>query len=174
MFIKPLYSAAAFHNCAWSLVTWVLLWCPLGGPLCWWPCYLRWMAGGMCQKALDLTRSNGRERTESKMQERHDLDLWYGPGPPACAVCRTGEGSNRIISNSYKHWVHKKCSWLKGLTEAPDCRCTRCQGTACPLNGRPQREVEVGPDKLEVGPSFCYLGDMLSAAVGCALRPQHA
>ena len=32
-----------------------------------------------------------------------------------------------------------------------------------------QREVQVGPDNLEVVPSFCYLGDMLSAAGGCKL-----
>ena len=50
-----------------------------------------------------------------------------------------------------------------------DYRCTRCQGTACPLDGRPQKEVQVGPDKLEVVASFCYLGDMLSAAGGCEL-----
>ena len=30
-------------------------------------------------------------------------------------------------------------------------------------------EVQVGPDKLEVVASFCYLGDMLSAAGGCEL-----
>ena len=54
-------------------------------------------------------------------------------------------------------------------TEDPDYRCTWCQGTACPLDGRPQREVKVGPDKLEVVASFCYLGDMLSAARGCEL-----
>ena len=47
--------------------------------------------------------------------------------------------------------------------------CTRCKGTARPLDGRPQREVQVGPDKLEVVASFCYLGDMLSAAGGCEL-----
>ena len=57
-------------------------------------------------------------------------------------------------------WVHKKCSGLKRLTEDPDYRCTRCQGTAHPLDSRPQREVQVGPDKLEVVASFCYLGDM--------------
>ena len=68
-----------------------------------------------------------------------------------------------------KHWVHKKCSGLKRLTEDPDYRCTRCKGTARPLDGRPQREVQVGPDKLEVVASFCYLGDMLSAAGGCEL-----
>ena len=65
--------------------------------------------------------------------------------------------------------MHKKCSGLKRLTEDPDYRCIWCQGTARPLDGRPQREVQVGPDKLEVVASFCYLGDMLSAAGGCEL-----
>ena len=45
------------------------------------------------------------------------------------------------------------------------------QGTACPLDGRPQREVQVGPDKLEVVASFCYLGDMQQVAVN--FKPQH-
>ena len=66
-------------------------------------------------------------------------------------------------------WVHKKCSGLKRLTDDPDYRCTHCQGTACPLDSRPQREVQVGSAKLEVVASFCYLGDMLSAAGGCEL-----
>ena len=90
-----------------------------------------------------------------------------GPGPPAefpCAVCRTGVGS--IFCNGCRHWVHKKCSELKHLTKDPDYRCTQCQGTTCPLDGRPQGE-QVGPDKLEVVASFCYLEDMLSAAGGC-------
>ena len=60
--------------------------------------------------------------------------------------------------------MHKKCSGLKRLKKDPDYRCTRCQGTARPLDGRPQKEVQVGPDKLEVVASSCYLGDMLSAA----------
>ena len=37
------------------------------------------------------------------------------------------------------------------------------------LDRRPQKEVQVGSDKLEVVASFCYLGDMLSAAGGCEL-----
>ena len=90
-------------------------------------------------------------------------------GCSKCAVCRTGVGSNSIFCNGCKHWVHKKCSGLKRLTEDPNYRCTRCQGTARPLDGRPQSEVQVGPDKLEVVPSFCYLGDMLSAGGGCEL-----
>ena len=130
---------AALHHCAWSLITWVPLWGPLGGPLCRWPCYHRWIAWGMCQEALDLERSNGEERTESKCRP--------------CTVCRTGVGSNSIFCNGCKHWVHKKCSGLKHLTKDPDYRCTRCRGTARPLDGRPQKEVQVIPGKLEVVPT---------------------
>ena len=83
------------------------------------------------------------------------LGLLQSSGEFPCAVCRTGVGSNSIFCKGCKHWV------LKGLTEDPDFRCTRCKGTACPLDGRPQREVRVGPDKLKVVASFCYLGDML-------------
>ena len=129
----------------------------------------------MCQEALDMERSNGEERTESKCSKDKDHDLWYRTGPPAefrlfpCAVCRTGVGSNSIFCNGCKHWVHKKCSGLKHLKKDSDYRCTWCKGTARPLDGRPQKEVQVGPDKLEVVASFCYLGDMFSAAGGCEL-----
>ena len=97
------------------------------------------------------------------------LDLLQSSGKFPCAICRTGVGSNSIFCNGCKHWVHKKCSGLKRLKKDPDYRCTRCQGSAGPLDGRPQKEVQVGPDKLEVVASFCYLGDMLSAAGGCEL-----
>ena len=42
-------------------------------------------------------------------------------------------------------------------------------GNARPIDGRPQSEVQVGPDKLKVVASFCYLGDMLSAGGGCEM-----
>ena len=42
-------------------------------------------------------------------------------------------------------------------------------GNASPIDGRPQSEVQVGPDKLEVVAAFCYLGDMLSAGGGCEI-----
>ena len=42
-------------------------------------------------------------------------------------------------------------------------------GNARPIDGRPESEVQVGPDKLEVVASFCYLGDMLSAGGGCEM-----
>ena len=97
------------------------------------------------------------------------LGLLQSSGKFPCAVCHTGVGSNSIFSNGCNYWVHKKCSGLKCLTKDPDYRCTRCHGTACPLAGRPQREVQVRTDKLEMVASFCYLGDMLSAAGGCEL-----
>ena len=95
------------------------------------------------------------------------LDHLQSTGEFPCAVCCTGVCSNSIFCNGCKHWVHKKCSGLKHLTKDPDFRCARCQGTAHPLDSRPQREVQVRPNKLEVVASFCYLGDMLSAAEGC-------
>ena len=97
------------------------------------------------------------------------LDLLQSSGKYPCTVCCTGVGSNSVFCNDCKHWVHNKCSGLKCLTKDPDYRCTQCQGTARPLDGRPQRAVQVGLDKLEVVASFCYLGDMLSAAGGCEL-----
>ena len=83
------------------------------------------------------------------------LDLLQSSGEFPCAVCCTGVGSNSFFCNGCKHWVHKKCSGLKHLTKDPDYRCTRCQGTARPLDSRPQRDVRVGPDKLEMVASFC-------------------
>ena len=54
-------------------------------------------------------------------------------------------------------------------TKNPDYRCAQCMGNARPIDGRPQNEVQVGPDKLEVVASFCYLGDILLAGGGCEI-----
>ena len=94
------------------------------------------------------------------------LDLLQSSGEYPCAVCRTGVGNNIIYC---KLWVHKKCSGLQRLTPNPDYRCARCMGNARPIDGRPQNEVQVGPDKLKVVASFCYLGDMLSAGERCEI-----
>ena len=56
----------------------------------------------------------------------------------------------------------------QGLDKGPLLQMYTVPGN-CPLNGRPQRAVQVRLDKLEVVASFCYLGDMLSAAGGCEL-----
>ena len=42
-------------------------------------------------------------------------------------------------------------------------RCKHCTGQARPTDGRLRTEVTVGRYKLEVVPSFCYLGDCLSS-----------
>ena len=97
------------------------------------------------------------------------LDLLQCSGEYPCAVSRIGVGNNSIYCNGCKLWVHKKCSGLKRLTPNPDYRCAQCMGNARPIDGRPQNEVQVGPDKLEVVASFCYLGDMLSAGGGCEI-----
>ena len=97
------------------------------------------------------------------------LDLLQSSGEYPCAVCRTGVGNNSIYCNGCKLLVHKKCSGLQRLTPNPDYRCARCIGNARPIDGRPQSEVQVGPDKIEVVASFCYLVDMLSAGGGCEI-----
>ena len=74
-----------------------------------------------------------------------------------------------IYCNGCKLWVHKKCSGLQRLTPNPDYRCAQCMGNARRIDGRLQNEVQVGPNKLEVVASFCYLGDMLSSGGGCEI-----
>ena len=97
------------------------------------------------------------------------LELLRSSGEYPCAVCHTGVGNNSIYCNGCKLWVHKKLSWLQQLTPNPDYRCARCIRNVRPIYGRPQSEVHVRPDKLEVVASFCYLGDMLSAGRGCEI-----
>ena len=101
---------AALHHCAWSLITRVPLWGSLGGPLCRWPCYHRWIAWGMCQEALDLERSNGEERTESKCRKDKGHDLRYGTGPPA--------EFRRVSMRRLSHWSQQQqhlLQWLQAL-----------------------------------------------------------
>ena len=103
---------AALHHCAWSLITRVPPWGPLGGPLCRWPCYHRWIAWGMCQEALDLERCNVEERTESKCRKDKDHDLRYGPGFPA----EFRRVSMRLLSQWSGQQQHL-LQWLQALAE---------------------------------------------------------
>ena len=129
----------------------------------------------MCQEALDLKEAMEEKRLRVNAGKTKImicgmcLDPLQSSGEFPCTVCLTGVGNNSIFCNGCKHWVHKKCNGLRRLAKDPDYRCTPCQGTARGLDRRPQREVQVKLDKLEVVASFCYLGDMLSAADGCKL-----
>ena len=100
-----------------------------------------------------------------------NLDVLKKSGKYPCGVCLTGVGSiNAILCDGCKRWVHKKCSGIKGcLLPESEFTCARCLGTARAIDGRQSLEVEVGNEKLEVVPEFCYLGDMLSAGGGFEL-----
>ena len=53
---------------------------------------------------------------------------------------------------------------IKGpLRLNPDFRCTRCLGSAQPIDGRTVKGVKVDEEKLEAVSEFCYL----SAGGGC-------
>ena len=97
------------------------------------------------------------------------MGLLQGSGENLCVVCHTGVGNSSIHCNGCKLWVHKKCSGLQQLAWNPDYRCAQCMGNARLIDCRPQSEVQVGPDKLEVVASFCHLCDMLSACGGCEI-----
>ena len=102
--------ASVLHHCAWSLVTRVPLWGPMGGPLCPWPCYHHWITQGICQEALVLERSNGGERTESKCRKDEDHTLWCGPGPLA--------EFRRVSMCHLSHWSGQQqhlLQWLQAL-----------------------------------------------------------
>ncbi|MEW8547728.1 MAG: hypothetical protein AB2693_29825, partial [Candidatus Thiodiazotropha sp.] len=58
-----------------------------------------------------------------------NLDLLRKSGKYPCGVCQTGVGSNSIFSGGCEHWVHKKCSGIKGpLCSDTEFRCARCLG----------------------------------------------
>ena len=86
---------------------------------------------------------------------------------PSAAVV-TGVGVNSIVCSQCKLWVHKKCSGRTGrLVADPEFVCQRCQGVACPIDGRPVTHVDVDGNQLDVEATVCYLGDMFSAGGGC-------
>ena len=64
----------------------------------------------MCQEALDLERSNGGERTESKCRKDKDHGLWNRPGPPA--------EFRQVSMRSLSHWSGQQqhlLQWLQAL-----------------------------------------------------------
>ena len=105
------------------------------------------------------------------MESGINVDVLKKTGKYPCGVCLTGVGStNAILCDGCERRVHKKCSGIKGrLPPDSEFRCALCLGTARAIDERQSVEVEVGNERLEVVPEFCYLGDMLSAGGGCEL-----
>ena len=158
---------------AWSLVTWVPLWGSLGGSVCWWPCYHLWITQGMCQEALEMERSNGGEKTESKCRWKkkdHDsvVQAWTSCRvqvsflAPSVALEWAATASSAMAASTgcTRNAVGSRLDkgpWLQMYTVSGNCMPWTAD----------HRGKSVGPDKLEVVASFCYLGDMLSG--GCEL-----
>ena len=85
-------------------------------------------------------------------------------------MCPKGFGTNSIFCGGCSSWIHKKCRALPGALKAdPSLMCKRCTGQARLIDGRLMTEVTAGQVKLEVVPSFCYLGDCLSSGGGYEL-----
>ena len=105
------------------------------------------------------------------MESGINLDVLKKSGKYPCGRCLTGVGStNAILCCGCERWVHKKYSGIKGrLLPESEFRCARCLGTARAIDEKESLKVEVGNEKHEVVPEFCYLGDMLSAGDDCKL-----
>ena len=122
----------ALHHCAWSLITRVPLWGPLGRPLC-------WIAWGMCQEALDLERSNGEERNKSKCKKDKDHDLQYGTGPPA-EFRRVSMRRLSLWSRQQQHLLQllqalgaQEMQWAQALDKRPWLQMYTVPGNCMPL-----------------------------------------
>ena len=79
----------------------------------------------MCQEALDLERSNGEERTESKCRKDKAHDLWYRPGPPAefrqVSICRLLHwcGQQQHLLQLLQALGAQKMQWAQALDKGP-------------------------------------------------------
>ena len=127
--------------------------------------FLAWKAG-MEQKGLRVSIPK-----TVFMISGTGLDTLKDSGKYPCSVCRKGVMANSILCTGCDHWVHKKCSGIRGrLTDDPNYICPRCRGSARPIDGRPVTEVTVEGCQMKVVSEFIYLGDMLSLGGGCT-RP---
>ena len=91
------------------------------------------------------------------------------PGDYPCGVCDENVGRNSILCSVCTKWVHKRCSGISGkLVENPTYSCPRCTGN-CPerLPDMLISHLVCGDSKLEVVPTFCYLGDTCGQTGGC-------
>ena len=80
-------------------------------------------------------------------------------------VCNKEVGRNSIYCSFYKHWLHKRCSGLKGrLTITSSFKCHGCLRS--PENGNEAHKIKLGDVDYGRVNKFCYLGDMLSAGGG--------
>ena len=148
----------------------------LGKPVRKWPVDDHWIVGGITTEADPLDDQMEGKGLRFNMDETKvlisgpGLDVLQKSGKDPCGVCLKGVGKNSIFCCGCSSWIHKKCCGVPGrLKSDATFRCKRCTGQAGPIDRRLMTKVTVGRKKLEVVPSFCYLGDSLSPGGGCKL-----
>ena len=86
-----------------------------------------------------------------------------------CGVCSAGVGANSIQCTTCSKWVHKRCTGIKGrLTAVVDFICKTCVSPPVAVPNLLPEKIVIGTDEFESVVDFCYLGDALGQAGGCA------
>ena len=84
-----------------------------------------------------------------------------------CSIYRKRVGINSIFCWSCNHWVHKRCSKIKGRLKAdPSLKCNSCTNNIMTIF-QDDPVVIIGNDKFEVIDSFRYLGDSIGQSGSC-------
>ena len=93
----------------------------------------------MCQKALDLERSNRKERTESKCRKDEYHDMRYGPGPLA-EFRRVSRRHLSHWSGQQQHFLQRlqalgaqEIQWAQALDKGPWLQMYKVPGNCTPL-----------------------------------------
>ena len=99
------------------------------------------------------------------MHSRYGTNQRRKTGKWPCGVCLKGVGINSIFCTTGDHWVHKRCSGIKGRLKHDDAFvCVSCKNPALAII---PDEFLLDGVALEVVPTFCYLGDVLGDTGGC-------
>ena len=84
-----------------------------------------------------------------------------------CSICHKGVGINSIFYQGCNHWVHKRCSEIKGRLKAdPFFKWVACINNIISIS-QDDPEVIIENDKFGVVDSFRYLGDSISQSGSC-------
>ena len=144
--------------------------------LCWWPCYHRSISQGMCQEALDLERSIGGERTESKMLESwrslSAVGAWtscriqasFNAPSVALEWASTASSAKAASTGCTRNAVGSSASQRTLITDV-----VGASELLAPWTAGHRGKSQVQTWQAEDCSFFCYLGDMLSTAGGCEL-----
>ena len=85
----------------------------------------------------------------------------------SCSICHEGVGINSIFCQSCNHWVHRRCSKIKGrLKTDPSFKCNTCTNNIMTIS-QDDPEVIIGNDQFEVVDCFCYLDDSIDQSSSC-------